>query len=223
MTKSYAKVHNNLVSEPAIMGDEKTLTAKLEAFMEQMATRAVVEARKELHIFNTERLNCGLIKSKKRRQILIEDTSECCHVRFGPPMSNNPVRELANLRQIGTVEEYQHQFQSLLTKTTNLKPRQQVNLFATRLVEEIRIDIEMQQLGNLGIVMNMARALEPKQKVSSKMLSQTNLNWSASQNTGSNSIIPSTKSFAKGGGQATKPMGNNGKICFSTPFIKRLT
>ncbi|MBA0560512.1 hypothetical protein Golob_017402, partial [Gossypium lobatum] len=31
--------HNNLVSELAAMGDEKTLTAKLEAFMEQMATR----------------------------------------------------------------------------------------------------------------------------------------------------------------------------------------
>ncbi|MBA0617851.1 hypothetical protein Godav_027266 [Gossypium davidsonii] len=36
---SYAKAHNNLVSELAVMGDEKTLTAKLEAFMEQMATR----------------------------------------------------------------------------------------------------------------------------------------------------------------------------------------
>ncbi|XP_017647587.2 uncharacterized mitochondrial protein AtMg00860-like [Gossypium arboreum] len=31
--------HNNLVSESAIMGDEKTLTSKLETFMEQMATR----------------------------------------------------------------------------------------------------------------------------------------------------------------------------------------
>ncbi|PPR85132.1 hypothetical protein GOBAR_AA35557 [Gossypium barbadense] len=39
VTRSYATAHNNLVSELAIMGDEKTLTAKLEAFMEQMATR----------------------------------------------------------------------------------------------------------------------------------------------------------------------------------------
>ncbi|PPE01711.1 hypothetical protein GOBAR_DD01247 [Gossypium barbadense] len=39
MTRSYTKAHNNLVSKPTVMGDEKTLTAKLEAFMEQMATR----------------------------------------------------------------------------------------------------------------------------------------------------------------------------------------
>ncbi|KAK5812869.1 hypothetical protein PVK06_028312 [Gossypium arboreum] len=33
-TRSYAKAHNNLVYEPAVMGKEKTLTAKLEAIME---------------------------------------------------------------------------------------------------------------------------------------------------------------------------------------------
>ncbi|KAL1172100.1 hypothetical protein V6Z11_A05G326500 [Gossypium hirsutum] len=288
------------------MGDEKTLTAKLEAFMEQMATRqqaleeqmailslSVQKTTKEnLEKNNEEQGNSG---GKKRNsdsqhgggmvpryskmefptydgvgdplgwlkrcekffgnqrtnkedkvglasfhllgeaqlwfdQIEEEEANldwerfrECCHVRFGPPMSNNPLGELANLRQTGMVEEYQRQFQSLLARTTDLKPRQQVNLFTAGLVEELRIDIEMQQPGNLGVAMNMARALERKQKVSSKMLSQTNLNWSASQNTGSNSIIPTTKSFTKGGGQTTKPMGNNSKIGSSAPFIKRLT
>ncbi|KAK5847245.1 hypothetical protein PVK06_003550 [Gossypium arboreum] len=148
---------------------------------------------------------------------------ECCHIRFGPPMSNNPLGELANLRQTGTVEEYQRQFQSLLARTTDLKPRQQVNLFTAGLVEELRIDIEMQQPGNLGVAMDMARALERKQKVSSKMLSQTNLNWSTSQNTDSNSIIPTTQNIAKGEGQTIEPTGNNGKIGSSVPFIKRLT
>ncbi|PPS12418.1 hypothetical protein GOBAR_AA08225 [Gossypium barbadense] len=127
-------------------------------------------------------------------------------------MSNNPLEELVNLRQTGTVEEYQCQFQSLLARTTDLKPPQQVNLFIIGLLEELRIDIEMQQPGNLRVAMNMTRALERKQKVSFKILSQTNLNWSASQNAGSTSIIPKTKSSAKGGGQTTKPMGNNSKI-----------
>ncbi|PPS16724.1 hypothetical protein GOBAR_AA03843 [Gossypium barbadense] len=66
-------------------------------------------------------------------------------------------------------------------------------------------------------------ATTEKQKVFSKMLSQTNLNWSASQNAGNTLIIPTTKSFAKGGGQTKKPMGNNNKIGSSAPFIKRLT
>ncbi|PPS11403.1 hypothetical protein GOBAR_AA09241 [Gossypium barbadense] len=138
-------------------------------------------------------------------------------------MSNKPLGELANLKQIGTVEKYQRQFQSLLARTTDLKPQQQVNLFTAGLVEDLRIDIEMQQSRNLGVAMNMAQALERKQKVSSKTLSQTNLNWSASQNAGSTSIIPTTKGFAKRGGQTTKSMGNNSKIGSSAPFIKRLT
>ncbi|PPS04857.1 hypothetical protein GOBAR_AA15790 [Gossypium barbadense] len=224
VTRSYAKAHNNLVSEPAVMGDEKTLTAKLEAFMEQMATRqqaleeqnkAAMEARKEIQIRNTVGPWChdtlrwnfplgvgdplGWLKrcknffgnqrtneedkvdlasfhllreaqlwfdqiEKEEANLDWERFRECCHIRFGPPMSNNPLGELANLRQTGTVEEYQRQFQSLLARTTDLKPRQQVNLFTAGLVGELRIDIEMQQPGNLGVAMNMARALERKQK-----------------------------------------------------------
>ncbi|KAH1038953.1 hypothetical protein J1N35_040696 [Gossypium stocksii] len=38
-----------------------------------------------------------------------------------------------------------------------------------------------------------------------------------------NSIIPTTKSIAKGGGQTTDFTGNNGKIGSFAPFIKRLT
>ncbi|MBA0791459.1 hypothetical protein Gohar_016037, partial [Gossypium harknessii] len=39
VTRSYAKAHNNLVSEPSVMGDEETLAAKLDAFMAQITTR----------------------------------------------------------------------------------------------------------------------------------------------------------------------------------------
>ncbi|KAL4324350.1 hypothetical protein GQ457_11G020520 [Hibiscus cannabinus] len=149
---------------------------------------------------------------------------ECCHVRFGPPMSNNPLGELANLKQTGTVEEYQSQFQSLLARISDLKPRQQVDLFTAGLVEELRIDIEMQQPGNLGVAMNMARTLERKQKASSKLSSRTNLNWPTSPNIGNNPTIPTTKSFnAKGGGQLVKPVGKSSKVGSSAPFIKRLT
>ncbi|KAH1032220.1 hypothetical protein J1N35_044394 [Gossypium stocksii] len=71
--------------------------------------------------------------------------------------------------------------------------------------------------------MNMAQTLEHKQNVSSKLSSQAILNWPASQNTGSNSIIPTPKSIGKGGGQKIEPIGNNEKMGSSAPFIKRLT
>ncbi|KAK8503057.1 hypothetical protein V6N12_011317 [Hibiscus sabdariffa] len=139
-------------------------------------------------------------------------------------MSNNPLGELANLKQTGTVEEYQSQFQSLLARISDLKPRQQVDLFTAGLVEDLRIDIKMQQPGNLGVAMNMARTLERKQKASSKLSSRTNLNWPTSPNIGNNPTIPTTKSFnAKGEGQLAKPVGNSSKVGSSAPFIKRLT
>ncbi|KAK8497643.1 hypothetical protein V6N12_042831 [Hibiscus sabdariffa] len=138
---------------------------------------------------------------------------ECCHVRFGPPMSNNPLGELANLKYSGTVEEYKSQFQSLLARISDLKPRQQVDLFTARLVEELRIDIEMQQSGNLGVAMNMAQALEHKQKASSKLSSRTNLNWPTSPNIGNISTIPTTKSFNTNGGCTTEIIvGTSGEL-----------
>ncbi|PPD92340.1 hypothetical protein GOBAR_DD10705 [Gossypium barbadense] len=101
---------------------------------------------------------------------------EYCNMRFVPPMSNNPLGELVNLRQTGIVEESQHQFQSLLARTANLKHQQQVNLLTTGLVEELRSDTEMQQAENLEVVINMARTLECKQNVSSKLSSRAILN-----------------------------------------------
>ncbi|KAK5836403.1 hypothetical protein PVK06_012191 [Gossypium arboreum] len=90
-------------------------------------------------------------------------------------------------------------------------------------LEELRINIEMQQVRNLRVAMNMARALERKQTVSSKMSSRTNLDWPTSQSIGNNSIILMIRALQKEGAKPTKPMGNNSKICSSMPFIKRLT
>ena len=77
-----------------------------------------------------------------------EEFKAHCNVRFGPPMSNNPSGELANLKQKGTAEDYQCQFQSLLARTSDLNPRQQVNLFTAGLGEGLRIEVELQQPGN---------------------------------------------------------------------------
>src|SRR3954466_11159572 len=66
------------------------------------------------------------------------------------------VRKLANLKHLGSAKDYQCQFQSLLARTHNLKLRQQVDVCTDRLVDELRIDIEIQQPKNLGVAFNMA-------------------------------------------------------------------
>ncbi|PPD94883.1 hypothetical protein GOBAR_DD08084 [Gossypium barbadense] len=169
------------------MGDEKTLTAKLEALMEQMVTRQQILGEQvtilsllvqKITKGDSEKNNEEQGSSRGRKRNSDSQHGGCMVPqyskmkfptydgvgdplgRFGPPMSNNPLGELANLRQTGTVEEYQCQFLSQLARTTDLKPRQKVNLSTAELVEERRIDIEMQQQENLGVAMNMARILE---------------------------------------------------------------
>ncbi|KAJ1420430.1 FAR1 DNA-binding domain [Sesbania bispinosa] len=114
---------------------------------------------------------------------------------------------------------------ALILRTSDLKPHQQVDLFTAGLVEELKIDIEMQQPGNLGIAMNMARALECKQRVSQgTLISRTSMSWPSSKNT-RNSFVLSTNrnSNARGGGQTTKQVGSSSKVGASAPFVKRLT
>lgn len=46
------------------------------------------------------------------------------NMRFGPPIRNNPLGELAQLRCTDTMEDYQKQFLSLLCRTEPLTPTQ---------------------------------------------------------------------------------------------------
>ncbi|PPR95462.1 hypothetical protein GOBAR_AA25219 [Gossypium barbadense] len=207
VTRSYAKAHNNLVSEPAVTGDEKTLTAKLEAFMEQMATRQqALEEQVAMLSLSVQKITKG--DSEKNNE---EQGSSGGKKRNSNSQHGGGMVPRCSKMEFPTYDGERHNYGLIKSKK-----RRQIWIEnaseSVVILEELRIDIEMQQPGNLGVAMNMARALEHKQKVSSKMLSQTNLNWSTSQNTDSNSIIPTTQNIAKGGGQTIEPTGNNGKI-----------
>ncbi|CAI9263886.1 unnamed protein product [Lactuca saligna] len=52
--------------------------------------------------------------------------SEECRIRFGPPMSMDPLGELTRLRQSGSVEDYCENFESLLGRTTGVTPDQNI-------------------------------------------------------------------------------------------------
>ena len=99
-----------------------------------------------------------------------ETFTEQCHLRFGPPMSLNPLGELANLKQIETVEEYQREFQSLLAQTTELTTKQQISLFTAGLLEGLRLEVELQEPTSLGAAMNLARTYEKKQNSNQAIL-----------------------------------------------------
>jgi hypothetical protein len=134
-------------------------------------------------------------------------------------MSNNPLGELANFKQIGSVDDYQRQFQTLLARTHDLKPRQRVDLFTAGLIDELRIDIELQQPGNLGVAMNLARAFERKLKGLQGMLTAgDNMN-----KTFSNCSILHQKGITTKEEHPTKLTDSTNKASSSAPIIKRLT
>lgn len=57
---------------------------------------------------------------------------EYCYLRFRPPIRNNFLGELAKLRAVGTIEDYQEKFLALLCRADSLSSSQQVQLFYFR-------------------------------------------------------------------------------------------
>nr|KAJ0223305.1 hypothetical protein LSAT_V11C200068960 [Lactuca sativa] len=85
---------------------------------------------------------------------------EECKIRFGPPMSMNPLGELTQLRQTGTVEDYYASFESLLGRTTGVTPKQSMWHFCAGLINVIRYEVEFARPITLYYAMNLARKIE---------------------------------------------------------------
>ena len=95
------------------------------------------------------------------------------NLRFGPSTRHNPLGELKELRQTGTVEEYQRNFLAILCRVKHRQPRQQVQLFTPGLVEPIRTDVELQNPASLQMAMALARAYERRALAAKEVLRPT--------------------------------------------------
>ena len=88
------------------------------------------------------------------------------------------------------------------------------------LMEDLRIDVELQQQENLVIAMNMARALERKQRIARKAPNlRANRSWSAPS--GSVSSLDKCPDM-KGGEPVAKGTGSSVRSSSSSTFVKRL-
>ena len=85
---------------------------------------------------------------------------EECKIRFGLPISLNPLGELTRLRQVGTAEDYCETFKLLLGRTTGVIPEQSIWHFCMGLINVIRYEVEFARPINLYYVMNLARQLK---------------------------------------------------------------
>jgi hypothetical protein len=83
-----------------------------------------------------------------------------CQQRFGPPLRNNPLGELAHLPFCSTADDYQERFWDLLGHITPLTQEQRVRLFTADLLEHIKIDVELMAPKDLNHALSLAQAYE---------------------------------------------------------------
>lgn len=69
-----------------------------------------------------------------------------------------PLGELATLKQQESLQEYLLQFQSLIARTKDQQPLQQMNLSTAGLVESLRRALELYFPGYLKVAMALAQA-----------------------------------------------------------------
>ncbi|XP_068636047.1 uncharacterized protein [Aristolochia californica] len=86
-------------------------------------------------------------------------------MRFGPPASSNPMGELINYKQTGTLELYQKKFQERFARASEfVPPHLHVQIFNVGLTEAVRLEVELLGPTDFHSAMNYARVVEQKQR-----------------------------------------------------------
>ncbi|KAH0706378.1 hypothetical protein KY285_010880 [Solanum tuberosum] len=63
----------------------------------------------------------------------LDEFKRYCNLRFGPPIKSQKLGELAKLRQIGSVSDYQEKFEQLISQAGTLTQSQKIELYISDL------------------------------------------------------------------------------------------
>lgn len=170
------------------------------------------------HLLGEAQLWCYKLKQEEPN-LKWDQFKSYCLLTFGPPMSGNPSGELVNLKQVGSVGEYQKQFQTLLARATTVRGDQQVDLFTAGLNDGLRVDVEMQNPPNLVTAMNLPRAFEKKAIITHGSLQRSNPFGVPSKLTAPSSVVQERRDSKTAGGRSLTSSGNINK----NPVIKRFS
>jgi hypothetical protein len=107
------------------------------------------EAQLWYHIFKEDVMN-----------ISWENLKEAMHVRFGPTQFEDFYGDLSKLRQVGSVKEYQCQFEKLLSRVGKLSQVHQVGCFVSGLKENIRTEVQAARPSTLTTAVGLVRLYE---------------------------------------------------------------
>ncbi|KAL4186481.1 hypothetical protein AMTRI_Chr09g14350 [Amborella trichopoda] len=81
------------------------------------------------------------------------------HARYGPTQFQDFFGDLIKLQQIGSVREYQTQFERLLIQAGRLTPLQQMGCFISGLKESIKMDVQACQPATLTAAIGLSPPL----------------------------------------------------------------
>ena len=81
---------------------------------------------------------------------------------YGPTEFDDFFGDLTKLKQMGSVREYQSQFERLLSRVGKLPPAQQVGCFISGLKEHLRIDVQALKPASLSAAVGLACLHEAK-------------------------------------------------------------
>jgi hypothetical protein len=82
--------------------------------------------------------------------------------RFGPPLTESPIDELALLRREGSVDDFAKCFMALSCRDTAISEQHQVQLFLVGLSKPLHTDVTLQRSATLDDAVMLARAYEQR-------------------------------------------------------------
>ncbi|KAH0693198.1 hypothetical protein KY290_021370 [Solanum tuberosum] len=91
-------------------------------------------------------------------QLSWDDFKRHCNLRFGPPIRSQKLGELAKLRQIGSVADYQETFEQLISRAGTLTQSQKIELYISGLTDYIAIEVELHNPPDLATAMNACKS-----------------------------------------------------------------
>lgn len=99
-------------------------------------------------------------------------------IRFGKGPYDDPMETLSNLKQVGLLEEYKTQFDTLAIRVHDLPDFHKLSMFLGGLKEEIRLPVRVFNLKTLVDAYSLAR-IQEETILSNRKLSRTG--WNSSQ------------------------------------------
>ena len=142
--------------------DPTSLICRVEQFFE---FQKIAEEEKvplaTYHLEGEAQLWYEILKEEKG-EVTWLTLKEGLNSRYGPTEFDDFFGDLTRLKQVGSVREYQSQFEKLLSRVGKLNQSQQVACFIGGLKEGVRIDVQAMKPPSLSAAVGLAQLYEAK-------------------------------------------------------------